>query len=51
MKDDFNISITPQKIIIKLTKNEVSKEIEDFSVKKKKVIDEDIAAIKKNSWI
>ena len=47
MKDDFNISITPQKIIIKLTENEVSKKIEDFFVKKKNPIDEDIAAIKK----
>ena len=47
MKNDTNISTTPQKIIIKLTKNEVSKEIEDFLIKKKNVIDEDIAAIKK----
>ena len=46
-KDDTNISITPQKIIIKITKNEFSKEIEDFSVKKKNVIDEEIESIKK----
>ena len=47
MKDDSNISTTPQKIIIKLTKNEISKEIKDFLVKKKNVINEDIIAIKK----
>ena len=47
MRDDINISTTKQKIIIKLTKNEVSKEIKDFSVKKKNVIDEDIESIKK----
>ena len=48
MQDDSNISTTPQKIIIKLTKNEFSKEIEDFSVKKQSIIDvnKDIAAIK-----
>ena len=49
MKKDTNISTTPQKIIIKLIKNEVSKEIEDFSVKKQSIIDvnKDITAIKK----
>ena len=46
-KDDTNISITPQKIIIKITKNEFSKEIEDFSVKKINPIDEEIESIKK----
>ena len=47
MKNDANISTTLQKIIIKLTKNEVSKEIKGFSVKKKNVIDEEIESIKK----
>ncbi len=49
MEDDTNISITPQRIIIKLSKNEVSKEIEGFSVKKQSIMDvnKDIAAIKK----
>ena len=49
MEDDTNISITPQRIIIKLTKNEFSKEIEGFSVKKESIIDvnKDIQAIKK----
>ena len=48
MQDDANISNTSQKIIIKLTKNEVSKEIKDFSVKKQSIIeiDKDIALIK-----
>ena len=48
MEDDTNISIAPQKIIIKLSKNEVSKEIKDFSVKKESIIDvnKDIIAIK-----
>ena len=47
MEDDVSISTTPQKIIIKLTKNQISKEIKDFSVKKKNVIDEEIESIKK----
>ena len=49
MQDDANISTTAQKIIIKLTKDEVSKEIKDFSVKKQSVMDanKDIASIKK----
>ena len=47
MGKDTNISTTPQKIIIKLTKNEFSKEIEDFSVKRKSTPNEDIIAIKK----
>ena len=47
MENDTNISNFSQKVIIKLTKNEISKEIEDFSVKKKNVIDEDIESIKK----
>ena len=47
MQDDANISINAQKIIIKLTKNGISKEIKDFSVKKKNVIDEEIESIKK----
>ncbi len=38
-KNDSNISTTPQKIIIKLTKNKISKEIEDFLVKKKSVVE------------
>ena len=48
MQDDSNISTIPQKIIIKLTKNEFSKEIKDFSVKKQSIMDvnKDIAAIK-----
>ncbi len=48
MKDDSNISTTPQKIIIKLTKDEVSKEIKDFLVKKQSItnVNKDIAAIK-----
>ncbi len=48
MKKDTNISTTPQKIIIKLTKDEVSKEIKDFSVKKQSIINinKDIEAIK-----
>ena len=48
MKDDSNISTTPQKIIIKITKDEFSKKIEDFSVKKQSIIDvnKDIEAIK-----
>ena len=47
-KDDTNISTTAQKIIIKLTKNEFSKEIEGFSVKKQSIMDvnKDIVAIK-----
>ena len=48
MKNDINISTTKQKIIIKLTKNEISKKIEDFSVKKQSITDvnKDIEAIK-----
>ena len=48
MKEDANISIAPQKIIIKLSKNEVLKEIKDFSVKKQSIIEvnKDIIAIK-----
>ncbi len=48
MESDTNISTTAQKIIIKLTKNELSKEIKDFSVKKQSIIDvnKDIVAIK-----
>ncbi len=48
MKDDVNISTTSQKIIIKLIKNEFSKKIEGFSVKKQSVMDvnKDIVAIK-----
>ncbi len=48
MEDDANISITTQKIIIKLSKNEISKKIEDFSVKKQSIVDvnKDIVAIK-----
>ena len=47
-QNDTNISTTPQKIIIKLIKNQVSKEVKDFSVKKQSIIDvdKDIAAIK-----
>ena len=47
MKNDTNISTTPQKIIIKLTKNEVSKEVKDFLVKRQLTIDEEIISIKK----
>ena len=46
MKDDANISTTLQKIIIKLTKNEFSKEIKGFLVKRNFTADEDIEAIK-----
>ena len=48
MQKDTNISTTTKKIIIKLTKNEVSKKIEGFSVKKQSIIDvnKDITAIK-----
>ena len=48
MQNDTNISTTLQKIIIKLTNNEVSKKIEGFLVKKQSIIDvnKDIAAIK-----
>ena len=46
MESDTNISTTPQKIIIKITKDEFSKEIEDFSVKRDFTPDEDITAIK-----
>ena len=48
MENDANISTIPQKIIIKLTKNEFSRQIEDFSVKKQSIIDvdKDIVAIK-----
>ncbi len=48
MENDFNISTTSQKIIIKLSKNEASKEIKDFLVKKQSIIDvnKDIIAIK-----
>ena len=47
MKDDSNISTIVQKIIIKLTKKEFSKQIKDFLVKRKSTPDEDIIAIKK----
>ena len=49
IKNDINISTTAQKIIIKLTKNEFSKEIEDFLVKKQSIINvnKDIESIKK----
>ncbi len=47
MQDDANISTASQKIIIKLSKNKVSKEIKDFLVKRKLTPNEDIAAIKK----
>ena len=47
MQTDNNISINAQKIIIKLTKNEISKEVKDFLVKKKNAIDEEIESIKK----
>ena len=48
MKEDANISTNAQKIIIKLTKNEILKEIKDFSVKKQSIMDvnKDIVAIK-----
>ncbi len=48
MKNDANISTISQKIIIKLSKNEVSKEIKDFSVKKQSIkdVNKDIVAIK-----
>ena len=48
MKEDANISTNAQKIIIKLSKNEISKKIEDFSVKKQSIVDvnKDIVAIK-----
>ena len=46
-QNDANISTNSQKIIIKLTKNEISKEIKDFSVKRQLNIDEEIQAIKK----
>ena len=48
VQKDTNISITPQKIIIKITKDEFSKEIKDFLVKKQSIIDvdKDIASIK-----
>ena len=46
MENDTNISNISQKIIIKLTKNGISKEIRDFSIKKKNVIDEEIESIK-----
>ena len=47
MQNDVSISTTPQKIIIKITKNQISKEIKDFLVKKRNVIDEEIESIKK----
>ena len=47
MKKDTNISTTAQKIIIKLTKNEISKEIKDFLVKRNFTANDDIIAIKK----
>ncbi len=48
MQDDSNISTNAQKIIIKLTKNEFSKKIEGFLVKKQSImdVDKDIEAIK-----
>ena len=46
MQNDNNISNTPQKIIIKLTKNKILKEIKDFLVKKDFTTNEDIVAIK-----
>ena len=48
MENDINISTNAHKIIIKLTKNEISKEIKDFLVKKQSIIDvnKDIEAIK-----
>ncbi len=48
MEDDANISTAPQKIIIKLTKDEVSKEVKDFSVKKQSItnVNKDIASIR-----
>ena len=49
MEKDINISTSPQKIVIKLIKNELSKKIKDFSVKKQSIIDvnKDIESIKK----
>ena len=47
MQNDANISTTLQKIIIKLTKNEFSKEIKEFLVKRDFTANEDILAIKK----
>ncbi len=50
MKNDTNLSTNAQKIIIKLTKNEVSKEIKDFLVKRdftiSELVDKDIQSIK-----
>ncbi len=48
MESDINISTNAQKIIIKLTKNEFSKEIEGFLVKKQSIMDvnKDIVVIK-----
>ena len=46
MKKDTNISTNTQKIIIKLTKNEILKEIKDFLVKRDFTTNEDIMAIK-----
>ncbi len=48
MENDTNISTTPQKIIIKLIKNEISKKIQDFLVKRQSIIDvdKDISAIR-----
>ena len=50
MKKDTNLSTNAQKIIIKLTKNEVSKEIKDFLVKRdftiSELVDKDIQSIK-----
>ena len=50
MVNDTNISTTPQKIIIKLTKNEISREIKDFLVKRdfttSELANKDILSIK-----
>ena len=46
MNQDQNISTTAQKIIIKLTKNEISRQIKDFLVKRNFTANEDIIAIK-----
>ena len=50
MKKDTNISTTAQKIIIKLTKNEISREIKDFLVKRdfttSELANKDILSIK-----
>ena len=50
MKKDTNISTTAQKIIIKLTKNEISREIKDFLVKRdfttSELANKDIVSIK-----